>query len=212
MIWLDVDTLIRERTGDKKSLDDFAKAFFGINDGSCGADDLHLRRRRRGAERASQPYDWAGFLRTRLEGHGPGAPLDGLARGGYRLVFGDEPNEYQRAFETRGKRHDFTFSLGLSLGDDGQLASVAWNGPAFKAGLTVGDYLVAVNGEAFTPKHLRDAIAAAKTEQKPIELLLKNGSRYRTVPVDYQGGLRFPKLQRIDGVPARLDAILESRS
>ena len=34
MIWLDADTLIRQKTGGKKSLDDFARAFFGINDGS----------------------------------------------------------------------------------------------------------------------------------------------------------------------------------
>jgi len=209
LIWLDVDTLLRERTEDKHSLDDFAKAFFGMDDGSWvtktyGFDDVVA------ALNALVPNDWAGFLKARLEGRSA-APLDGLTRGGYRLVYGEEPSDFQRAYETRSKRHDFTFSLGLSLGDDGQLSSVAWGGPAFKAGLTVGDYLVAVNGESFTPKHLKDAIAAARTEHKPIELLLKNGSRYRTVPVDYQGGLRFPKLQRIDGTPARLDAILESR-
>src|SRR5215467_1619668 len=34
LIWLDVDTLIREQSGGKRSLDDFAKAFFGIEDGS----------------------------------------------------------------------------------------------------------------------------------------------------------------------------------
>jgi predicted metalloprotease with PDZ domain len=210
LIWLDIDTLLRERTDDKTSLDDFAKAFFGTDDGSWVTktyvfDDIVA------ALNALVPNDWSGFLKARLEGRGA-APLDGLARGGYRLVYGDEPSEFQRAYETRVKRHDFSFSLGLSIGDEGQLAAVAWGGPAFKAGLTVGDYLVAVNGEAFMPKNLKDAIAAARTEQKPIELLLKNGSRYRTVAVDYQGGLRFPRLQRIDGVPARLDAILDSRS
>ena len=35
LIWLDVDTLIREKTGGKKSLDDFARSFFGGHDGSC---------------------------------------------------------------------------------------------------------------------------------------------------------------------------------
>ena len=33
LIWLDADTLIRERTSERKSLDDFAKAFFGVEDG-----------------------------------------------------------------------------------------------------------------------------------------------------------------------------------
>src|SRR3954471_11158195 len=34
LIWLDIDTLLRERTDGKTSLDDFAKAFFGTDDGS----------------------------------------------------------------------------------------------------------------------------------------------------------------------------------
>ncbi len=34
LIWLDADTLIRQKTGGRKSLDDFAHGFFGINNGS----------------------------------------------------------------------------------------------------------------------------------------------------------------------------------
>jgi predicted metalloprotease with PDZ domain len=34
LIWLDADTLIRQLSGGKKSLDDFARSFFGVNDGS----------------------------------------------------------------------------------------------------------------------------------------------------------------------------------
>ena len=34
LVWLDADTLIREMSKGKKSLDDFAHAFFGANDGS----------------------------------------------------------------------------------------------------------------------------------------------------------------------------------
>lgn len=34
LIWLDVDTTIREKTNGRKSLDDFAKAFYGVQDGS----------------------------------------------------------------------------------------------------------------------------------------------------------------------------------
>ena len=36
------------------------------------------------ALKAVLPHDWADFLRQRLDGHGPGAPLDGLARAGWR--------------------------------------------------------------------------------------------------------------------------------
>jgi predicted metalloprotease with PDZ domain len=36
LLWLDVDTLIRQRSGGRRSLDTFARAFFGINDGDWG--------------------------------------------------------------------------------------------------------------------------------------------------------------------------------
>ncbi|MGB6450275.1 MAG: hypothetical protein WBE92_05945 [Steroidobacteraceae bacterium] len=38
MIWLDVDGKLRDLTGGKKSLDDFAKAFFGVNPGKWDVD------------------------------------------------------------------------------------------------------------------------------------------------------------------------------
>ena len=52
---------------------------------------------------AVQPYDWATFLKTRLEGHGPGAPLEGLARSGYRLVYDEKPTEYLKSIETANR-------------------------------------------------------------------------------------------------------------
>ena len=67
LIWLDVDTLIREQTGGKKSLDDFAKAFFGVEDGSYVpltyefADVVKTLN-------AVSPHDWTAFLKARVEG------------------------------------------------------------------------------------------------------------------------------------------------
>ena len=60
LIWLDVDTLIRDLSHGKRSLDDFAHDFFGIDNGSVGPvtytfDDVVK------ALNAVQPYDWAGF-------------------------------------------------------------------------------------------------------------------------------------------------------
>ncbi|CAN5499893.1 M61 family metallopeptidase [soil metagenome] len=210
LIWLDADTLIREQSKGKKSLDDFAKAFFGVNDGDWSQLTYDFDEVVRTLN-AVQPYDWAGFLRTRLDGHGPGAPLDGLKRGGYRLIYTDTPTDYAKSDETRRKSTDLTYSLGLSLNKDGEFTAVQWEGPAFKAGLTDGMKLIAVNGLAYDAERLKDAVTAAKGGKAPLELLVKAGERYRTVRIDYHDGLRYPRLERIAGTPARLDDILAAR-
>jgi len=208
LIWLDADTLIREKSNNAHSLGDFARAFFGVDDGSWvthtyNFDDIV------NTLNQVQPNDWAGFLRARLDGHGPGAPLDGLARGGWKLTYTDEPSAMQKSMAARRKSADFTYSLGLSLGHEGEIAAVLWGGPAFNAGLARGTKLVAVNGLAFDgPGQLADAITQAKTDKVPIELLFRDGEHFRDVKINYHGGLRYPHLERIPATPDRLDDIL----
>ncbi|HZK98537.1 MAG TPA: peptidase M61, partial [Caulobacteraceae bacterium] len=211
LIWLDADTLIRQLSGGKRSLDDFARGFFGVDDGSFvtltyGVGDVVA------ALNAVQPYDWASFLRARLEGHGPGAPLDGLAHGGYRLTYTDVETDYLKSAEKRRKVTDFSFSIGVVVGKEGELTDVTWDGPAFRAGLTPQTKIVAVNGEAWDADGLKDAVKAARGTAAPIDLLVEDNSEYRAVRIDYHGGLRYPHLERIAQTPARLDDILAPRS
>lgn len=208
LIWLDADTLIREKSGGKKSLDDFARGFFGVENGRVEAlpyvtEDVVA------ALNAVLPHDWAGFLRERLEGKGPRAPLDGLARAGWKLVYADEPGESGGG--GWGGTTDFSYSLGLSLGKDMKLGRVLWNGPAFKAGLASSMTLVAVNGMAASADALKDAVIEAKKSGAPIVLLVNNLDHIDTVRIDYRGGLRYPKLERLPGTPDRLAAILAPR-
>ena len=208
LIWLDVDTKLRELSGDQRSLDNFARGFFGVDNGVAVAnhytfDDVVK------ALNAVQPYDWAAFLRTRLDGHGPGAPLDGLARSGWKLVYSDKPTDFLKAAEEHSKMASFQYSLGFSVGADGKIEALAWEGPAFKAGLSGGTTLLAVNGRAYKAELLRSAITAAKGDGKPVELLVKRGDLYQTVTLDYHDGLRYPHLERIDGTPDRLATILQ---
>jgi predicted metalloprotease with PDZ domain len=212
LIWLDADTLIRERSQGKRSLDDFARAFFGIENGSYTPvvytfDDV-VR-----ALNGVEPYDWGAFLRTRLEGHPAGPPLDGLRRGGYKLVFTEAPSEYWTGVEaTRTRKIDLSYSLGLAVDKEGLVASVAWDSPAFEAGLTAGTRLVAVNGIAFDPDKLREAVTLAKGQTAPIALLVRDDDRFREVGIDYHDGLRYPHLERDPSQPARLDHILSPRN
>ncbi len=210
LVWLDVDTLIREKSGGRRSLDDFAKAFFGVNNGSY-VTDTYAFEDIVSTLNAVQPYDWTSFLHQRLDGHGPGAPLDGLARGGYRLVYTDTPTDYFTSNEARRKTTDLSYSIGVIIGKDGMLTEVDWDGPAFRAGLTEDTQIVAVNGDTFNADDLKDAIRNARTGTAPIELLVKDNERFRTVRIDYHDGLRYPRLEKVAGLSAPLDAILEPR-
>ena len=210
LMWLDADTLIREASGGKRSLDDFAKALFGVENGSFVPDTYSYDDIVKTLA-ATQPYDWAGFLKQRLEGHATGAPLDGLGRGGYRLSYTETPSDFTKSAEMRRKYSDFFYSIGVTIGKDGVLNEVLWDGPAFKAGLTEGTQIVAVKGDSFEVETLKDAIKAAKTDPAPIELLVKSKEHYRTVQIDYHDGLRYPHLERVEGSPARLDDILAAR-
>ncbi|HEY3517416.1 MAG TPA: peptidase M61 [Gammaproteobacteria bacterium] len=211
LVWLDADTLIRERTDGRRSLDDFARAFFGIGDGSWTPvtytlDDVVA------ALNDVLANDWAAFFRERINEAGAEPPLDGLTRGGYRLAFKEERSEFQREAEAYGRNADFSYSLGLLFGENGNVTGVQWDGPAFNQGVTVGTQVVAVNGVSYSNESLRRVVTTAKSERAPIELLLRNGDQYRTIALDYHDGLRYPHLERDDAASDRLTEILSPRS
>ena len=213
MVWLAVDGKIRALTHDRKSLDDFAKAFFGVDNGSFVTktydfDDVVA------TLNGVAPFDWASFLHARIDTRKPPL-LDGIADTGWKLVYTDKPSAYEKQYNSRpqASRHlyNFAWSIGLTMGRNDQINDVRWNGPAFKAGVSTGETLVAVNGRAYTRDVLKDAIDAAKGSKAPIQLLLKYQGGYRTVPVDYHGGSQYPHLERIDGTPDYLSEIIAAR-
>ena len=212
LVWLDADTLIREKSGEKRSLDDFARDFFSPAHASAadGAvqprpysfDDL-VR-----ALNAVQPHDWAAFLRQRLDTTASAAPLDGLARSGWKLVYTDKESEFSKAENRKGDAaQDLSFSLGLVLAKDGKVRFVQWDSPAFRAGMAPEQAIVAVGMETYTPERLAKAIGANTAGKAPISLLVRSGERFREVTIDYRGGLRYPSLERVEGTPDRLTAI-----
>ncbi|HXQ80361.1 MAG TPA: hypothetical protein VN775_03550 [Opitutaceae bacterium] len=214
LVWLDVDTTIRERSGGARSMDDFARAFYGGSDGGRAVstytfDDVVAALGR------VQPLDWAAFLRRRLDSTDPAAPLGGVTRGGWKLAFSDEPTDTFKAREKVGKRVDLLGSIGFSVdaGDNaGAITDVLWQGEAFNAGLAPGMKLIAVNGEKYSGKVLKDAIRAAGAGVAPIELIVQSGDAFSTVAISYHGGLRYPRLERIENAPDRLGDITRPRT
>jgi len=216
LIWLDVDTKIRELSNETKSLDDFARLFFGVDDGRVKVSTYTFDDVVATLDRV-QRYDWRTLLRARLDEHGPGAPLDGLARSGWRLAFDDKENQFLKGTEGTRRTVSYRFSLGFDVSSDprqggpNRVTNVGWKSPAFEAGMTARMTLVAVNGRSFTTELLREAIVANRDGRQPIELIVKSGDYYRTVKLDYRGGLRYPHLVRIEGTPDRLSQILAPR-
>lgn len=206
LIWLDVDSKIRELSGERASLDDFARAFFGVHDGKVTADYYTLDDVVKALNKV-QAYDWASFLRSRAEQVGP-VPMDGLTRSGWKLVFTDKQTDYLKAVEEKSKSADFIYSLGFNVGNEGKIESIQWDGIGFKAGLSGGTTLLAVNGRAYKAELLRKAITDAKSSKQPIELLVKRGQQYSTVRLAYFEGLKYPRLERIEGTPDRLETLL----
>lgn len=212
LLWLDVDTKLRELTRGKRSLDDFARAFFSVHDGQI-APDTYTFENVIATLQSLASHDWAAYLRARLDGHGPGAPLEGLERAGWRVVYVEETSESVRAVDAANELDSFLFSIGLALDKSGKIAEVYWDGPAFKAGFAPRMTVVAVNGRAYSAKLLREAITAAKADaQRRIDLLVRKGDTFETLSLDYHDGLRYPKLERIEGREDRLSAIVKPRT
>ena len=210
LIWIDVDRMIRQLSGGKRSIDDFARLFFGVRDRDFGeltytVDDVAATLSK------VQPYDWRSYLQKKVYDIAAEPPLDGINKGGYRLVFTPEPTKWIKSAEKQGKNSDLTYSGGLTVGNDGKIGSVIWDSPAFNAGLSIGSEIVAVNGRKFDNDALKRAIKAAAGNGPAPELLISDGDVYRTVRLDWHGGLRYPRLEKTGKGEGTLDALLSPR-
>ena len=209
LIWLEVDGLLRELTKGRRSMDDFAKAFFGGREGDWGVSTYEFADIVATLDGIA-PHDWAGFLRQRLGATSNEAPKQGFAKGGYRLVYTAEPNSTVRDIEDRTGVVDLSFGPGLTLSRSGVVDGVVWDSPAFNAGLAVGMTVVAVNGTSYSPERIKRAISDNKGGKSPIALLVRSGDKYRNINLDYSGGLVYPHLQKIGEGEGGIDLLLKA--
>ncbi|WP_263377947.1 M61 family metallopeptidase [Granulicella paludicola] len=209
LLWLEVDSTIRQKTNGKKTLNDFVAAFHGLGGNTQPKvvpytfDDVVA-----GLSKVV-PNDWAAFLHKRLDSNELHAPeMDGInALSGYKLTYTDKPNYWSQLEESNGGINA-RWSLGLSAGTNGEIGDVIMDSVAYEAGMAPGFTIVAVNGRAFTPGLLRQAIKDA-VSGPAIELIVANTGYYKIIKLDYHGGEKYPQLERVEGTPARLDDILQ---
>lgn len=209
LVWLEADGLLRELTRGRRSMDDFARAFFGGRDGDWGVSTYDLEDVV-AALNALAPYDWAAFLRNRVNGTSNEAPKQGLLKGGYRLVYTDQPNSTVKDSEDSNGSVELSYGPGFNLSKSGEVKAVVWDSPAFAAGLAVGMNVVAVNGTAYTPERMKRAISENKGRKSPIVLLVRSGDKYRDIELDYSGGLVYPHLQKTGEGEGGLDLLLKA--
>lgn len=204
LMWLEVATIIHQTTNGQKSIDDFCHIFHGgANNGpevkGYSFDDV--------VSTLNQvaPYDWKAFFHQHLDETQTEMPDAGLVNGGWKVEFTDQPAHLPGR---RGAPSD-AYSVGLQLGEDGQVGDAIVGGPAFKAGISSGMKVVGVNGRLYNHEILEDAIKAAKGSSVPISLLVINDEFYFQANVDYHGGQRYPHLKRDDSKPDYLDELIK---
>ena len=158
---------------------------------------------------AVAPYDWAGFLRRWSDGHQELDVGEGLARQGWRLAFTDTPTSTYRQNELESEVSDLTYSLGLTVAANGMVRSIAWGGPAYRAGIGPKTKIIAVGGAPFTSERLIEAVRHAV--EAPVSLTFEQDDRSQTRTLEYRGTLRYPRLERIAQQPDRLATLLAPR-
>jgi predicted metalloprotease with PDZ domain len=207
LIWLEVDTKIRQLTNGKRSLDDFCRRFHGGGGGRVEVkpfdfDDIVADLN------AVAAYDWKTLLTRRVTETADGAPLAGFDQGGWRVTLAEKPTGIEKAAQGLRKRIDVSSSIGLLLGPDGDISDVVLGTPAYNAGIGPGMKLIAVNMRKFSPKVLDEALAACKKPGHPVSLLIEDGDFFRTCKLDYHDGAQHARLERIDARPDLLTGIL----
>ena len=208
LIWLEADTVIRQKTGGQKTLNDFCRLFHGGQSTPPMVLKYNFDDVVKGLNQVVA-YDWAQFLRERLDTYGPRAPLGGIINGGWKLVYDENPSDLTKAEEKTNNAVDARFSIGLSLDDKGAIHDTIVGSPAWQAGIAPGAMLVAVNGRKYTPDILRDALKEGKGNGPNLQLIVVNGDYYQIFTLNYHGGEQYAHLVRDESKPDVLSEIIK---
>ena len=208
LIWLRADTIIREKTGDRLSLDDFLRSFLGQRD-TAPIVAPYTRQDVEVALQAICPYDWHGFFQNKIYEVNGTPPTDGLEAAGWRLVYNASPNKEPFYTEILPLDEIQWHSIGLDIETDGTILDVLPGSPAYQAGLGPHMKILAVSGREYSKTVLDETVAEPKDGK--ITLVVRNFDAVESHLIQYPGGLRYPHLERIPGTKDYLSEILQPR-
>jgi len=209
LMWLRADTLIREKSQNRVTLDDFLRNFFGQRE--TGPIVVpYTRADVEAALSATWPYDWHSFIEKYVYQVNSLPPTEGLDAAGWRLVYNSTPNDKLFWDDLPHAPTFFAWaSIGMDLEKDGTIFDVLPGSPAYNAGLGPKMTVVAVDGNAFSPEQLDESIAHPRSGK--ITFVVRNFATVETREIEYAGGERFPHLERIPGTHDYLTDILTPR-
>ena len=211
LIWLEVDSIIRQQTKGQRSMDDFCRRFHGGESGAPKVVPYNFDDVVRTLNEVA-PYDWAKLLNDRVKATSTHAPLGGIERGGWKLVYSDKPNSFLSALEKVAKFTSLTDSIGVSIEKAGELDDVIHGSPAYAAGLGPGMKIIAVNSRKYSPEVLREAIKWAHESHQPIEVIVEASQFFKTYSIPYYDGEKIPHLERVEGQPDIVGNILKPKT
>ena len=209
LLWLDVDTLIRQDSGNRMTLDDFCGDFFASKNDSKLEVLPYTLEQLQSALCKILPHDWAAFFEERVRSVSPEVNTGGIERAGYRFTYSDSSSSSQ---ETNGaKISAIWYFLGVRINSEGLIEDVKRFGSADSAKLAPTQTITHVNDENFSIDVFLAQIKRAKDSQRPLRLALTQDEDSWVSTVDGHDGLRYPTLVRQSGEQDMLAAIIAPR-
>jgi predicted metalloprotease with PDZ domain len=139
------------------------------------------------------------LLKDRVHSTSAHAPLGGIERGGWRLIYNDQPNAFIEAADKIRRSADAFYSLGFLVDKEGKLVDVIPGSPAYAAGVGPAMKLMAINGRKWSKDVLHDALRNSTKSTQPIELLVEDAGFFKTYSIAYHDGIQYPHLVRSNG-------------
>ncbi|MDE1887901.1 MAG: M61 family metallopeptidase [Gammaproteobacteria bacterium] len=207
LLWLDVDTIIREKTHGEKSLDSFLHLYAGPPD----TGPITVTYTRADIEKLLNevvPYDWHAFFQKHVYEVADLPPTAELARAGWKLVYTAEPNAFIKASDHLRHMNNQWYSYGIKIRKNGTVTSVREGSPAWQAGMAPGMQIQALDGQSYSRDTLNYVMKQAQHSATATAFLVKQDGWYKTLDVNYHDGPRYPHLVRIPGTTDMLAAIM----
>ena len=207
LLWLDVDTIIRAKTHDRKSLDTFLHLYSEpkltgpITKTYTRAEIEHLLNE-------VVPYDWHAFFQRHVYEVAKLPPTGEIKRAGWRLVYNSKPNPFVVADEQMFHVNSQWLTYGFDIGRGGKLTDVREWSPAWKAAMAPGMKIESVDGQRYTPAALKYVMVQAEHTRQPTTFIVSKDGWFHTIEVSYFGGPRYPHLVRIPGTVNLLAKIM----